>query len=241
MSNTLPPRALFLARIEEVARLAALRLADIAKIPSEHHGAFCEHMTWVIADTQCQIISRVTTLDYGGGGVTVFEEVEEAVVNLQRAVAKLTRAQEDYLQEVIQATAKQLCSQGFPPPEQLPPPLLAALPILMIACSKCVGKNPFRGSQKGGIRDYEFQHLVYGAWVCAKKYGGELKAGKRNTEYYGEMFEAIDVLRRHIVSGPLRPIFRHGQEQTVVNIVADAKKGIHPGINPRLPPKHLQK
>jgi hypothetical protein len=156
-------------------------------------------------------------------------------------VAKLAPAQECYLQEEIRETAKQLCSQGFP--EQLPPPLLAALPLLIVACSKCVGKNPFRGSQKGGIRDYEFQHLVYSVWVCAKKYGGELKAGKRNTEYYGEMFDAIDVLCQHIVSGPMRPIFRHGQEQTVVNVVANAKKGIHPGrtSNPRLPPKHLQK
>jgi hypothetical protein len=161
----------------------------------------------------------------GGGDAAIFEEIERAAVDLARAVEKLTTVQLNFLQTNIDA-AGSLLNRSIPHP----PPQLAAAPILAFACSRIVGKNPFRSGQEGNIIDWEFQYLVYFLWTCARKHGGDLNASKREGKFFGAMFKAIDVVRQHIVHDRVPSIFKPSHRATVVDIVTNAKKGIPPGL-----------
>jgi hypothetical protein len=221
----------FAAKIIDVAKRAAAQLPDIAKIPLEQREAFCERAAVIIADTQMDIISRDALFFFqedGEGDAAVFEEIERAAVALNRAVGKLTTAQFNLLQGKLddqgRAYSRHAEMRG------MPLPTLVTVPLLAIACSKFVGKNALRSGQEGNVVDWEFQRLVHSLWTCAREHGGDLNASKNGGKFFGAMFKAIDVVRRHIVHIHVPPIFRPSQRATVVEIVADAKKGIPPGI-----------
>jgi hypothetical protein len=220
-----------------LAKRAAAKLPDIAKIPPEQRGAFCEHAATIIADTQRNIITRGAFKEDGKGGAAIFEEIERAAVDLSHAVVKLTGAQFKFLQAAIDSVGND--HRGLL--RGVPPPRLAAVPILALASSKFVGKNPRRSGQEGNVTDWEFQCLVYGLWMCARKYGGDLNASKRDGEFFGAMFKAIDAVRQYIIHVRVPSIFKRSQGATVVKIVTNAKKGIPPGREPTAVPKHLKK
>jgi hypothetical protein len=214
----------------DIAGRAAAKLPDIAKIPPEQREAFCKHAAVIIAETQFGIFWRATLLRHfqegEQGGAAIFKEIEQAAVDLYRAVEKLTIAELHFLQAKIDTVGSSL-KHISPPPPQLS---LAAVPILAFACSMLVGKNPYRSGQEGNVIDWEFQRLVYALWRCARKHGGNLNASKREGKFFGAMFKAIDVVRQHIVHDRVPSIFKPSQKATVVDIVTNAKKGIRPGI-----------
>ena len=96
----------------DFAKRAAAKLPDIARIPSEHREAFCEHAAVIIADTQLDIITQVrrrTFQDGGDADAAIFEETEQAAVDLLGAVNKLSIAQYNFLQAAIDAAARTIC------------------------------------------------------------------------------------------------------------------------------------
>jgi hypothetical protein len=225
-----PPEEDYGGQWFDIADRAAAKLPDIAKIPPEQREAFCKHAAVIIAETQFGILWRVSLLRHfqegGQGDVAIFKEIEQAAVDLARAVEKLTTAELYFLQAKIDTVASSL--KHIPP---TPPQLhLAAVPILASACSMLVGKNPNRSGQEGNVIDWEFQRLVYALWRCARKHGGDLNASKREGKFFGAMFKAIDVVRQHIVHDRVPSIFKPSQKATVVDIVTNAKRGILPGI-----------
>jgi|EndMetStandDraft_3_1072993.scaffolds.fasta_scaffold22494_3 hypothetical protein len=205
------------------AKIRATRLSEIACVPPEKRDAFCKHVAEIL------LTARLTTVTRAQNRADVFEQVERAANELHNAVLALTNEQFNFLQgRIIAHTlwANERMGQDFAPFR------LATLPLFALACSDIVGKNPLRRGREGNIRDWEFRRFIWTLWECAREHGGDLNASKRENKYFGAMFKAVHILRDlwgEQLSKDDPPLFRPGQEQSIVNIVANAKKGVPPG------------
>jgi hypothetical protein len=204
------------------AKIRATRLPEIADVLPEKRDAFCKHVAEILISTRLGVIVRAKNR------ADIFGRIERAANELNNAVLELTSEQFDFLQGRI--TARILWSNEVFTEHPCPPVRLAtALPLLAAACSDIVGKNPFRKGQEGNIRDWEFHCFVWVLWECARKHGGKLNASKRENKYFGAMFKALSILQ-DLWGAPLvkdePPLFRPGQEQSVVILWLPPRKGI---------------
>jgi hypothetical protein len=209
------------------ANIGATRLPEIAGVLPAKRDAFCRGVADIALTAGLAINARI---HFAAG---TFERVERAANELNNAVLVLTTEQFDFLQWRINSIILQAhrSSELANLWEYYCPPirLAVALPLLAVACSDIVGKNPFRKGQEGNVRDWQFQCFIWDLWECAREHGGKLNATKRDKKYYGAMFKAVGILR-DLCGGAESHLFRPGQEQSIVKVVTDAKEGRPPGV-----------